>query len=600
MKTFTVALGILLLSCAVTLGASQTPIINGLLQNDLNANGKNINNGGTITGTHVGDGSGLTGLDTNNWSASAISHVLSLVFTNVPANYGFYGPASGAAAKPFFRFMVPLDMASNVFFTTTGTGIAIASNYTAGVWTYTFSVSGAAGAATNAIGNLNGIGTNTAIMAYFNVSNSVASLLLFYVSNNIVGVNTNLLVNGLATFTAGINSTSGANWTNGTFSAAGINTNDINGQIGSSTSVPEAWITGLTSDLGGKANSSITLTIAGTANQITSSAGAQDLTANRTWTLSIPNILLLPGSVSVTGLTNTSSTLLQGVETNSTVKGPVQGVVGIDINGMRYPVTNLVNLTINLATGTLTATGSGSQTPWLATENGNQQGLTNTARIVNNGTNGSSGVTVIDGYGVEYYSTNAPLFVVWDANTNDFVTAYGSNKVLKVTGEFVVSNLTSRLRIFPTGTNVMFMSVGTNSSGGFLTNIWYVGNGVTSNEVRFANSAGVDISLLQTNGDSQNIGVFSALNGLASYRSNSIGPVSFTFPATTVNWTNPINASIEVYIDNTGVTGTVFKKNGTQIFSSLVGDILIGLQPGEYFSETFTIGTPTGRWSPFP
>lgn len=35
--------------------------------------------------------------------------------------------------------------------------------------------------------------------------------------------------------------------------------------------------------------SATTITVAGTANQITSSAGAQDLTANRTWTLSIPS-----------------------------------------------------------------------------------------------------------------------------------------------------------------------------------------------------------------------------------------------------------------------------------------------------------------------
>jgi hypothetical protein len=86
--------------------------------------------------------------------------------------------------------------------------------------------------------------------------------------------------------------------------------------------------------------------------------------------------------------------------------------------------------------------------------------------------------------------------------------------------------------------------------------------------------------------------------GVGSYRSNAIGPVSFTFPATTVNWTNPINANIEVYIDNSGVTGTAIKKNGTQLFSSLVGDVTIGLQPGEYLSATYSVGTPTARWSP--
>lgn len=44
----------------------------------------------------------------------------------------------------------------------------------------------------------------------------------------------------------------------------------------------------------------LTLTVAGTANQITSSAGAQDLSANRTWTLSLPDDVILPGTGAVT------------------------------------------------------------------------------------------------------------------------------------------------------------------------------------------------------------------------------------------------------------------------------------------------------------
>lgn len=44
-----------------------------------------------------------------------------------------------------------------------------------------------------------------------------------------------------------------------------------------------------------------TITIAGTANQITSSAGAQDLSANRTWTLSYPTNVIFPNNASTTG-----------------------------------------------------------------------------------------------------------------------------------------------------------------------------------------------------------------------------------------------------------------------------------------------------------
>src|SRR3990167_7184775 len=53
-----------------------------------------------------------------------------------------------------------------------------------------------------------------------------------------------------------------------------------------------------------KAAHATTITIAGTANQITSSAGAQDLSANRTWTLSLPADVLIPTVLTVpnTGL----------------------------------------------------------------------------------------------------------------------------------------------------------------------------------------------------------------------------------------------------------------------------------------------------------
>jgi hypothetical protein len=43
---------------------------------------------------------------------------------------------------------------------------------------------------------------------------------------------------------------------------------------------------------------SFTLTIAGTSNEITSSAGAQDLSTNRTWTLSLPSTIDLGGKTS--------------------------------------------------------------------------------------------------------------------------------------------------------------------------------------------------------------------------------------------------------------------------------------------------------------
>lgn len=50
------------------------------------------------------------------------------------------------------------------------------------------------------------------------------------------------------------------------------------------------------------------LTVAGTANQITSSAGAQTLEADRTWTLSLPSHVIFPGNFQATNATTTNAT----------------------------------------------------------------------------------------------------------------------------------------------------------------------------------------------------------------------------------------------------------------------------------------------------
>ncbi len=76
------------------------------------------------------------------------------------------------------------------------------------------------------------------------------------------------------------------------------------------------YVIPLQSTLDAKALGATTITIAGTANQITSSAGAQDLSANRTWTLSLPADVIIPTVLTVpnTGLhlldTNASHDLI--------------------------------------------------------------------------------------------------------------------------------------------------------------------------------------------------------------------------------------------------------------------------------------------------
>jgi hypothetical protein len=89
-----------------------------------------------------------------------------------------------------------------------------------------------------------------------------------------------------------------------------------------------SYVKGVTSaiqtQIGTKANTATTITINGTANQITSSAGAQDLSANRTWTLSLPADVLIPTVLTIpnTGLhildTNATHDLIIAAGSNLT------------------------------------------------------------------------------------------------------------------------------------------------------------------------------------------------------------------------------------------------------------------------------------------
>jgi hypothetical protein len=117
------------------------------------------------------------------------------------------------------------------------------------------------------------------------------------------------------------------------------------------------------------------------------------------------------------------------------------------------------------------------------------------------------------------------------------------------------------------------------------------------------NGAGLDLTGGDGSYNSTNSlivpGLITATNGIATLRSNLLAPTAITFPNSTVNWTNPLNCNIELYIDNTAVTGTAIKKNGTQIFGGLSNDVTMHLQPGEFFSESYSVGTPSATFSPF-
>ena len=104
------------------------------------------------------------------------------------------------------------------------------------------------------------------------------------------------------------------------------------------------------------------LTVAGTANQITSSAGSQNLTADRTWTLSFPNQVIFPQYASTTlGLsTPYASTTALHIGTG---QGFLYAGSGQKVNAVASSSINLSSLNNDLASlsatnASLTFTGS--------------------------------------------------------------------------------------------------------------------------------------------------------------------------------------------------------------------------------------------------
>lgn len=101
---------------------------------------------------------------------------------------------------------------------------------------------------------------------------------------------------------------------------------------------------------------------------------------------------------------------------------------------------------------------------------------------------------------------------------------------------------------------------------------------------------------LDVTGDIRASTTISATNGFATWTNSAVGPFAITFPATTVLFTNPVAINTVLYIDNTGVTATAINKNGQQIFAVPAITVTLLLKPGDYFSETYSAGTPSARW----
>ncbi len=100
-------------------------------------------------------------------------------------------------------------------------------------------------------------------------------------------------------------------------------------------------------------------------------------------------------------------------------------------------------------------------------------------------------------------------------------------------------------------------------------------------------------------------GYVAATNGFRSVARNLATPLAITVGSSPLLLTNSSATALGgtnnvfVFIDGAGVTGTV-GINGTTVYSALAGaDATIPLQPGEYVTVTWSVGTPVVKAKPF-
>lgn len=172
----------------------------------------------------------------------------------------------------------------------------------------------------------------------------------------------------------------------------------------------------------GGASTATTITINGTANEITSSAGAQSLAANRTWTLSLPAALTFTGKT-ITGGAYASASATLFTFTTGTIGTAVTAVT-------QSPATNNTTVATTAYADAAVAGASGTYAPIGATyitqtANGsltNEQALGSLSTgLLKNTT--TTGVLTIGVQGTDYYAPGGTDVALADGGTNASLTA---------------------------------------------------------------------------------------------------------------------------------------------------------------------------------
>ncbi len=174
------------------------------------------------------------------------------------------------------------------------------------------------------------------------------------------------------------------------------------------------------------------LTVAGTAQQITSSAGAQDLSADRTWTLSLPNYVLFPNgySAAIGSTTNATSTNL-----TATVLASTTNLIVSSAGGTAGCATFSANGTIS---NTGSACGGSGTFAWTPTTNfGATANATNTPIWFQAGLQASS-TARLSGTIITPPTNTKSLVVYQDDTVNDPLALQVGADAAKLTASTIV------------------------------------------------------------------------------------------------------------------------------------------------------------------
>lgn len=131
------------------------------------------------------------------------------------------------------------------------------------------------------------------------------------------------------------------------------------------------------------------------------------------------------------------------------------------------------------------------------------------------------------------------------------------------------------------------LNIRNNATGGDV----FIGTATSASSFRLFSTG--DMLLSQPTTISTNLFVgnkINATNGVATFYRTS--PTTITVAGSPVNWTNTTTVNVSVYVDGVSVTGTV-GINGTTIFNTIGQCTVADVEPGDWVTITYTIGTPT-------